>query len=95
MKRAMAFVLAWSCAVALAGCACNCPCVQAANQAQREEEAILAKFPPPEWGAAKIESLNRRSVLEGVFPSLEEQEFIDRYDEWKAALQRRESGRDR
>ena len=95
MNRVVASVLALSCAVALAGCACNCPCVQAANQAQREVEAILAKFPPSEWGPAKIEWLNRRSVVDGVFPSLEEQEFIDRYDEWKAALKRREAGRDR
>jgi hypothetical protein len=68
----------------------------AEKKAAREEkdrkrgDELLEKFPPEKWSAKDVEKIQRRSVINGIFPSNEEQEFIDNIDLWKAALARRE-----
>jgi hypothetical protein len=57
---------------------------------QREEEALLRlleKFPPEEgWGADRIERIHDNILLYDVFPSPEEQEFMQKLPLWLEAL---------
>lgn len=55
---------------------------------EREEgEALLARFPPGEdWNDAVFERLRRTTAVIGRELSSAEQEFVDRYERWKAAL---------
>ncbi len=59
-------------------------------EAIRRGEALLEKFPPAEWGEEKIKEIVTREVVNGIFRSDLEREFIDNFDAWKAALERRE-----
>lgn len=43
--------------------------------------ALLAKFPPPEWGPDRIKAIQKTSVL-GIFPTAEETEFMESYEAW-------------
>ena len=66
---------------------------RAAAKAAKERkrgDALLAKFPSDEWGAKRIEEIQHRSVINGIFPSTDEQEFIDNFDLWKEAVARRD-----
>jgi hypothetical protein len=56
----------------------------------REEEALLGlldKFPPEEgWGADRIERIHDNILLYDVFPSPEEEEFMQKFPLWLEAL---------
>ena len=66
----------------------------AQEKRQREEEALLQlleKFPPEEgWGADRIERIHDSILLYDVFPSPEEQEFMQKLPLWLEALKIRE-----
>ena len=62
----------------------------AQEKRQREEETLLRlleKFPPEEgWGADRIERIHDNILLYDVFPSPEEQEFMQKLPLWLEAL---------
>lgn len=54
-------------------------------------ERLLARFPPElGWGPEKRADLLRRKIVVKVFPSAEEQEFLDSFDAWCQALDLRQ-----
>lgn len=59
-------------------------------KARKRGEELLAKFPPSDWGADRIKEIKKRSVVNGIYPDADEQEFIDNFDLWKEALARKE-----
>lgn len=65
---------------------------KAAKEAKdrKRGDELLKKFPADEWSPKTIEEINRRSVVNGIFPSADEQEFIDNIDLWKDAVARAE-----
>jgi len=62
----------------------------AQERRKREEEALLLlvqKFPPEEgWGADRIERIHDNILLYDVFPSPEEQEFMQKFPLWLEGL---------
>jgi len=53
------------------------------NKKEEIRFALLRRFPPEKgWGKAKKKELERRSVVLGVYPNKDEQEFLDKYEEW-------------
>ena len=52
---------------------------------------MLKKFPPEDgWGKEKLENIKWRQVILGLFPSPEEKEFIEAFDEWEKAWEAEE-----
>jgi len=54
---------------------------KAAMEAEEKKkgDALLVKFPPPDWGDKKLQEILRREVVNGIFRSEEEKEFIDNF----------------
>lgn len=45
---------------------------------------LLDEFPPSEgWGQAKVEEIERRKVVVGVYPNERETRFLEVFEEWK------------
>ena len=56
-----------------------------------ERHELLKKFPPEDgWGKEKLENIKWRQVILGLFPSPEEKEFIEAFDEWEKAWEAEE-----
>jgi hypothetical protein len=55
---------------------------------RKKGDELLKKFPPPDWGEKKVEDVLRREVINGIFRSDEEKEFIDNIKLWQDALAR-------
>ena len=59
------------------------------TEAQRHE--LLKRFPPKDgWSKEKLENIEWRRVILGLFPSPEEKEFIEVFDAWEKAWQAEE-----
>ncbi len=56
----------------------------------RKGDALLEKFPSPEWSKKRIEEILHRETINHIFRNADEAEFISGYNLWKAALDRRE-----
>jgi hypothetical protein len=54
-------------------------------------EALLAEFPPGEWGPDRAKDILTREVVGGVMRSEAERRFLENLVAWKAALARREA----
>ncbi len=57
-----------------------------AVEEQREAERfkLLAQFPPDKgWSEVRREEIEQRKIVVNVFPSTEEQAFLDHFEEWK------------
>ena len=53
---------------------------------EAERHELLKKFPPEDgWGKEKLEDIKWRQVILSLFPSPEEKEFIEAFDEWEKA----------
>jgi hypothetical protein len=52
-------------------------------------DALLEKFPPSDWGPKRLKDILRREVVNGIFRSDEEAEFIVNFDLWKDAFERK------
>ena len=69
---------------------------EADKKAAKEEkdrkrgDELLKKFPSDEWNPKKIDEIKQRSVINGIYPTADEQEFIDNIELWKAAVKRRD-----
>lgn len=56
-----------------------------------ERHELLKKFPSEDgWGKEKLENIKWRQVILGLFPSPEEKEFIEAFDEWEKAWEAEE-----
>lgn len=65
------------------------PPVKPSPEPERHE--LLKKFPPEDgWGKEKLENIKWRQVILGLFPSPEEKEFIEAFDEWEKAWEAEE-----
>ena len=53
-------------------------------------DALLEKFPPPDWSKKRIEDIYQRETINKVYRTPEEAEFIAGFNLWKSALDRRE-----
>ncbi|MBK8974974.1 MAG: hypothetical protein IPM29_03540 [Planctomycetes bacterium] len=52
-----------------------------------EQQALLTEFPPDAgWGLAKLQELERRKIVIGVFPNDKEKRFIDNFAAWQEAF---------
>ena len=58
--------------------------------AVKKGEALLEKFPPPDWGEERKKKILEREIINGIFRSETEAEFIDNLPAWTAALERRQ-----
>ncbi len=56
---------------------------------EKEGEALLKKFPPPEWSEDRLAAIKEREVISGIYRNKTEGEFIDNFKAWKTALARR------
>jgi len=57
---------------------------------------LLRRFPPPEWSEERLSRIIEREITTHQYRTEEEAAFIDRFDEWKRAAERRrvaEAGR--
>ncbi|MHC4820174.1 MAG: hypothetical protein ACYTDX_00465 [Planctomycetota bacterium] len=61
----------------------------AMTKEEKEGEALLKKFPPPEWSEDRVTAIKEREVVNGIYRNKEEGEFIDNFRAWKKALARR------
>jgi len=61
---------------------------EAKDRARGDE--LLKKFPDDEWNPKRIDEIQQRSVVNGIFPTRDEQEFIDNIALWKDAVARRD-----
>jgi hypothetical protein len=58
---------------------------------EAERHELLKKFPPEDgWGKEKLEDIKWRQVILSLFPSPEEKEFIEAFDEWEKAWEAEE-----
>jgi hypothetical protein len=66
---------------------------KAAAEAEKikAEDAILAKFPPAEWNAERIEKIKKSRLLLDIQPTDLEREFMESYDAWARALESRKA----
>lgn len=51
--------------------------------------SLLARFPPTEWSQERLSAILKREIVDGKFRTAEEGEFIENFDAWKRALERR------
>ncbi len=58
------------------------------DEEAKKGDALLAKYPPPDWGEEKIKDIEHREVVLGVFRNEQEKEFIDNFALWKASKER-------
>lgn len=57
---------------------------------RKRGDELLKKFPSDEWSPKTIEEIKQRSVINGIYPTADEQEFIDNIALWKEAVARRD-----
>jgi hypothetical protein len=58
---------------------------------EAERHELLKKFPPEDgWGKEKLEDIKWRQIILSLFPSPEEKEFIEAFDEWEKAWEAEE-----
>jgi hypothetical protein len=62
------------------------------TEEEKKGDALLKKFPPPDWSESKKDELLRREIVVGVYRNDEEREFTDpdNFRLWKAALERKQ-----
>ncbi len=64
------------------------PEVEQESQLTADQRALLAEFPPEQgWGLDRLQSIEKRKVTVGVFPSKSEQRFIDNFSMWNQAYE--------